>query len=113
MDEKLDEKLEETAEETAAPAETAEAAKPDAAPQPAAADYSRYMGTLNRIYRRNNNPQKKRPGSTSPKNSQKPAGEAAPEGEKKDGKKDYSFPIAVVVSIAVLAILWAIKNFPF
>ena len=25
-------------------------------------DYSRYMGTLNRIYRRNNNPKKKRLG---------------------------------------------------
>ena len=25
-------------------------------------DYSRYMGTLNRIYRRNNNPNKKRLG---------------------------------------------------
>ena len=28
----------------------------------APADYSRYMGTLNRIYRRNNNPKKKRLG---------------------------------------------------
>lgn len=29
----------------------------------APADYSRYMGTLNRIYRRNNNPKKKRLGT--------------------------------------------------
>ena len=27
-------------------------------------DYSRYMGTLNRIYRRNNNPQRKKLGRT-------------------------------------------------
>lgn len=29
-------------------------------------DYSHYMGTLNRIYRRNNNPKKKRLGTVSP-----------------------------------------------
>ena len=30
--------------------------------QPKPEDYSRYMGTLNRIYRRNNNPQRKKLG---------------------------------------------------
>ena len=29
-------------------------------------DYSHYMGTLNRIYRRNNNPKKKRLGDGTP-----------------------------------------------
>ena len=40
----------------------------------APADYSRYMGTLNRIYRRNNNPKKKRLGDgiTSLKQSRNP-----------------------------------------
>ena len=38
-------------------------------------DYSRYMGTLNRIYRRNNNPQRKKLGDgiTSLKKGQQPA----------------------------------------
>ena len=41
-------------------------------------DYSRYMGTLNRIYRRNNNPQRKKLGDgiTSLKKGQQPAAPA-------------------------------------
>ena len=51
-------------------------------------NYSRYMGTLNRIYRRNNNPQRKKLGDgiTSLKKGQQPAA-PAPE----PGKKDRSF----------------------
>ena len=44
-------------------------------------DYSRYMGTLNRIYRRNNNPQRKKLGDgiTSLKKGQQPAAPAPQE----------------------------------
>ena len=51
-------------------------------------DYSRYMGTLNRIYRRNNNPKRKKLGDGigSLKKGQQPAA-PAPE----PGKKDRSF----------------------
>lgn len=77
--------------------------------QAAPVDYSRYMGTLNRIYRRNNNPQKKRLGDgiTSLKQEQKPAAEPA----KETGKKDHSFLIALGVALAILVILWIIKQF--
>ena len=46
--------------------------------QPKPGDYSRYMGTLNRIYRRNNNPQRKKLGDgiTSLKKGQQPAASA-------------------------------------
>ena len=72
-------------------------------------DYSRYMGTLNRIYRRNNNPQKKRLGDgiLSLKQEQKSEEPAKPE----NGKKDHSFLIALAVSIAIILILWVIKMF--
>ena len=72
-------------------------------------DYSRYMGTLNRIYRRNNNPKKKRLGDgiTSLKQEQKPTAPAKPE----NGKKDHSFLITLAVSIAIILILWVIKMF--
>ena len=72
-------------------------------------DYSRYMGTLNRIYRRNNNPKKKRLGDgiLSLKQEQKPAEPAKPE----NGKKDHSFLITLAVSIAIILILWVIKMF--
>jgi len=72
-------------------------------------DYSRYMGTLNRIYRRNNNPKKKRLGDgiTSLKQEQKPTAPAEPE----NGKKDHSFLITLAVAIAIILILWVIKKF--
>ena len=72
-------------------------------------DYSRYMGTLNRIYRRNNNPKKKRLGDgiLSLKQEQKPEEPAKPE----NGKKDHSFLITLAVSIAIILILWVIKMF--
>ena len=72
-------------------------------------DYSHYMGTLNRIYRRNNNPKKKRLGDgiTSLKQEQKPTAPAKPE----NGKKDHSFLITLAVSIAIILILWVIKMF--
>lgn len=74
----------------------------------APADYSRYMGTLNRIYRRNNNPKKKRLGDgiTSLKQEQKPTAPAKPE----NGKKDHSFLITLAVAIAIILILWVIKK---
>ena len=75
----------------------------------APADYSRYMGTLNRIYRHNNNPKKKRLGDgiLSLKQEQKPAEPAKPE----NGKKDHSFLITLAVAIAIILILWVIKKF--
>ena len=67
------------------------------------------IGTLNRIYRRNNNPKKKRLGDgiTSLKQEQKPTAPAKPE----NGKKDHSFLITLAVSIAIILILWVIKMF--
>lgn len=65
-------------------------------------DYSRYMGTLNRIYRRNNNPQRKKLGDgiTSLKKGQQPAA-PAPE----PGKKDRSFLVVAGGAIVLMAIL--------
>lgn len=76
---------------------------------PASVEYSRYMGTLNRIYRRNNNPQKKRLGDgiTSLKNENQSKEPAVPE----NGKKDHSFLITLGVSLAIILILWIIKQF--
>ena len=72
----------------------------------APADYSRYMGTLNRIYRRNNNPQRKKLGDgiTSLKKGQQPAA-PAPE----PGKKDRSFLVVAGGAIVLMAILYFIK----
>ena len=69
-------------------------------------DYSRYMGTLNRIYRRNNNPQRKKLGDgiTSLKKGQQPAA-PAPE----PGKKDRSFLVVAGGAIVLMAILYFIK----
>lgn len=52
--------------------------------QPKPEDYSRYMGTLNRIYRRNNNPQRKKLGDGigSLKKGQQPAAPAPEPGKK-------------------------------
>ncbi len=72
-------------------------------------DYSRYMGTLNRIYRRNNNPKKKRLGDGITSLNQKPTPAAKPAAE--NGKKDHSFLITLGVAIAVILILWVIKQF--
>lgn len=69
-------------------------------------DYSRYMGTLNRIYRRNNNPQRKKLGDGigSLKKGQQPAA-PAPE----SGKKDRSFLVVAGGAIVLMAILYFIK----
>ena len=69
-------------------------------------DYSRYMGTLNRIYRRNNDPQRKTLGDgiTSLKKGPQPAA-PAPE----PGKKDRSFLAVAGGAIVLLAILYFIK----
>lgn len=69
-------------------------------------DYSRYMGTLNRIYRRNNDPQRKTLGDGigSLKKGQQPAA-PAPE----PGKKDRSFLAVAGGAIVLMAILYFIK----
>lgn len=81
---------------------------------PAPADYSRYMGTLNRLYRRNNNPKRRRlrDGITSLKKDGSPAPDPAAQ-QNPDGKKDHSFLIALAVSLGVILIIWALKNFPY
>ncbi|MBU3820367.1 MAG: hypothetical protein H9864_08390 [Candidatus Faecalibacterium intestinavium] len=81
---------------------------------PAPADYSRYMGTLNRLYRRNNNPKRRRLGDgiTSLKKDGSPAPDPAAQ-QNPDGKKDHSFLIALAVSLGVILIIWALKNFPY
>lgn len=82
---------------------------------PAPADYSRYMGTLNRLYRRNNNPKRRRLGDgiASLKKDPEPAQAPAPDQPKEDGKKDHSFLIALAVSLGVILVIWALKNFPY
>lgn len=74
--------------------------------QPEKVDYSRYMGTLNRIYRRNNNPKRKKLGDgiTSLKKGQQPAA-PAPE----PGKKDRSFLMVAGGAVVLMAILYFIK----
>ena len=76
--------------------------EPETAQEPPKPEnYSRYMGTLNRIYRRNNNPQRKKLGDGigSLKKGQQPAA-PAPE----PGKKDRSF-LAVAGGAIVLSAL--------
>lgn len=111
MEEK--EKREETPVET--PAEPREETPAPDAPQPAPVDYSRYMGALNRIYRRNNNPKRRRLGDgiASLKKDPDPAQAPAPDQPKEDGKKDHSFLIALAVSLGVILVIWALKNFPY
>lgn len=74
--------------------------------QPKSEDYSRYMGTLNRIYRRNDDPKRKKLGDGigSLKKGQQPA---APVPE--PGKKDRSFLVVAGGAILLLAILYFIK----
>ena len=69
-------------------------------------DYSRYMGTLNRIYRRNNETGRKKLGDGigSLKKGQQPAA-PAPE----PGKKDCSVLVVAGGAILLLAMLYFIK----
>ena len=69
-------------------------------------DYSRYMGTLNRIYRRNNNPQRKKLGDGigSLNVGRQPAAPA-----RGPGKKDRSFLVVAGGAIVLMAILYFIK----
>lgn len=73
---------------------------------PRSEDYSRYMGTLNRIYRRNDDPKRKKLGDGigSLKKGRQPAA-PAPE----PGKKDRSFLAVAGGAILLLAILYFIK----
>lgn len=78
--------------------------------QEAPVDYSRYMGTLNRIYRRNNNPKKRRLGdgiTSLKKNAETP--QPAPAA---DGKKDHSFVITLAICLAVILLIWLLKKIP-
>ena len=69
-------------------------------------DYSRYMGSLIRIYRLSNNPMGKKLGDGigSLKKGQQPAA-PAPE----PGKKDRSFLVVAGGAIVLMAILYFIK----
>ena len=74
--------------------------------QPKSEDYSRYMGTLNRIYRRNDDPKRKKLGDGigSLKKGQQPAA-PAPE----PGKKDRSFLVVAGGALVLMAVLYFIK----
>lgn len=70
-------------------------------------DYSRYMGTLNRIYGRNPNSKKKMLedgiGSLKP-------GAQPPQKNPQDGKKDRSFWIVLAVIVLVFGAYWLLKT---
>lgn len=86
--------------------------KTEAAPEQEAApvDYSRYMGTLNRIYGRNTTHRRRLgEGITSLKQPPKTGEQPAP--EKENGKKDHSFLITLAVCIGIILVLWVIKQF--
>lgn len=68
-------------------------------------DYSRYMGTLNRIYRRNNNPQRKKLGDGI--TSLKRAAACRPYAGAR--QKDRSFLVVAGGAIVLMAILYFIK----
>ena len=72
----------------------------------APADYNRYMGTLNRIYRRGNNPRAKKldSGIDSLKK-----GAAAP--QPANGKKDRSFWVTLATILVAALVIWLVKSF--
>ena len=71
-------------------------------------DYSRYMGTLNRIYRRGNNPRAKKldSGIDSLKK-----GAAAPQPAPANGKKDRSFWVTLATILVAALVIWLVKSF--
>ena len=76
--------------------------------QQAPADYNRYMGTLNRIYRRGNNPRAKKldSGIDSLKK-----GAAAPQPALANGKKDRSFWVTLATILVAALVIWLVKSF--
>ena len=74
----------------------------------APADYNRYMGTLNRIYRRGNNPRAKKldSGIDSLKK-----GAAAPQPAPANGKKDRSFWVTLATILVAALVIWLVKSF--
>lgn len=66
-------------------------------------DYSRYMPTLNRIYRRGNSPSARRlqDGRDGAKGKTE---------NKTDGKKDYSFWIVLGAFLIFALVYWVVKN---
>ena len=75
----------------------------NAAPQ----DYSRYMGTLNRIYRRSSSPRSKKLGDgiDSLKN-----GGQTPQQPPAGGKKDRSFQIVLAAVVVGAGLYWAVTT---
>lgn len=75
--------------------------------QPAPANYNRYMGTLNRIYRRGSSPQAKKLDAGI--DSLKKNGQAQP--APTEGKKDHSFWITLGTILAAALVIWLVKTF--
>ena len=68
-------------------------------------NYNQYMGTLNRIYRRGNNPKSKQLGDGI---GSLKKGAEAPQPE--NGKKDRSFQIVMGAVVAVCMVYWAVTT---
>lgn len=68
-------------------------------------NYNQYMGTLNRIYRRGNNPQSKKLGDGI---GSLKKGAEAPQPE--NGKKDRSFQIVMAAVVAVSMLYWVVTT---
>ena len=68
-------------------------------------NYSQYMGTLNRIYRRGSNPQAKKLGDGigSLKKGAEPQ-------QPENGKKDRSFQIVMAAVVAVCMLYWVVTT---
>ena len=78
--------------------------KQEAAPQ----NYSRYMGTLNRIYGRGNNPRARKLGDGI--SSLKKGGSPGQQEQPANGKKDRSFQLVMGAVVAVCALYWAMNT---
>lgn len=68
-------------------------------------NYSQYMGTLNRIYRRGNKPQAKKLGDGI--GSLKKGADTQ---QSENGKKDHSFQIVMGAVVAVCMLYWAVTT---
>ena len=68
-------------------------------------NYSQYMGTLNRIYRRGNKPQAKKLGDGI--GSLKTGADTQ---QPENGKKDHSFQIVMGAVVAVCMLYWAVTT---
>lgn len=78
-------------------------------PETQPANYSRYMGTLNRIYRRGSSPRAKKLDAGI--DSLKKNGQAQAQPAPAEGKKDYSFWVTLGTILAAALVIWLVKTF--